>query len=92
MGSVLTRDGLEDIFETVVVNDLVNKKGRAAIRPAIEDGTLLLIRAEKCAHEILNSLKKLYSPQGFLHSFLVWVKLQLCKLKNFNSMENLIVG
>lgn len=90
MESILTRDGLEQIIDSDDVSDIVNRKGRAALRLAIEDGPLLLIRNELRAHNIWKFLKKLYSPQGFSHSFLIWVELNQCKLKDFGSMEEYI--
>ncbi|RKF84343.1 hypothetical protein GcM1_110001 [Golovinomyces cichoracearum] len=90
MESILTRDGLEEIIDSDNVSDIVNRKGRAALRLAIVDGPLLLIRNELRAHNIWNFLKKLYSPQGLSHSFLIWVELNQCKLKDFGSMEEYI--
>lgn len=57
MEFILTRDGLEDIIETDDVSVIINKKGRAAIRLAIEDGPLFSIRNELRAHDIWNCLK-----------------------------------
>ncbi|RKF72702.1 hypothetical protein GcC1_093024 [Golovinomyces cichoracearum] len=52
MESILTRDGLEEIIDSDNVSDIVNRKGRAALRLAIEDDPLLLTRIEHRAHYI----------------------------------------
>ncbi|RKF56895.1 hypothetical protein OnM2_078049, partial [Erysiphe neolycopersici] len=90
MTAYLRRQGLKDIIETDEVSDEINENALADIELCLEDGPLLQIQHIKRAHILWLTLKNLYTPKGFSADFFVIKEFFICKLSNFNNMEEFL--
>jgi hypothetical protein len=85
----LTKEGLIEAITQqppVILQD-INDKALANIQLLVEDGPLLQIQYIRSAKEAWESLKTLYSPQGFTSEFLICRDFFNATLDKYSSME-----
>lgn len=90
MRALLARQGLSEALEKPSVDMDTNKKTLAEIQLCIERSPLIQVCNIQSTFETWETLKSLYSPQGFSMDLFVAKELFRCKLRNYNSMEEYV--
>ena len=90
MKAILIKLGLGEVTKTNDVSPDINERALAEIHLTLEMGPSMQVCHLQSAHQTLETIKCLYSPQGYSMDYFVIVDFLKCKLSNFNTMEEYV--